>query len=454
MSSTPLQILRLSTLVLNGAYTKFTKQSVTDKATMARELAKYVEQGLINMNDISSCAPFDPVVANTSAVNSVANQAHDASLQALGRIDSIQDNVNALQNEFNARIKSLENIKADGIDKSAIESKVNELILDAFKPVQKIIADADLGDAVANAVAVHKIDRRSCLDVFGIDLPLAFDIYNDPSAPAIDPYFVWTPDILESFAMLQDTDSNGWLGGDKGTGKTQSAQQFSARTGRGFMRYNFEKYTEASHYLGDTGIKSGSTEFEIGDFLSAYTHPSTVILLDEISNTPADQLAPLNGYLEPNARVNYKGRSWSKAKGVIILGADNTLMCGDPTGRYSMTKEMNSSLADRFSLVIKFTHLDKALEIKAVVNHTGCNPQLASHIVSAIAVARAKVQSQEIIDAPSIRQIVAFIRALKFMTVDKAWQQTIVNRQPPESGLALEGIRVACLDDKLIQSLI
>jgi MoxR-like ATPase len=135
----------------------------------------------------------------------------------------------------------------------------------------------------------------------------------------------------------------------------------------------------------------------------------------------------------------------------MIMGADNTLGNGDDSGRYAGTRSMNSSLLDRFARVLPFKYLPEATEVQALVRHTGCTEKLARHVVKAINLARAKVDTGDIVDAPSLRQLVAFIRALDLLSVDEAWATTIASKQPPESLLALEAIRLASIDVSLIE---
>jgi len=170
------------------------------------------------------------------------------------------------------------------------------------------------------------------------------------------------------------------------------------------------------------------------------------ILLDEITNADSGELAPLNGFLEPNAKVTYGGRVWSKADGVVIFGADNTLLNGDVTGRYAGTRTTNTALADRFTAVVKFTFLPLALEVEAVVKHTGCHLDLALHVLKAVHTARAKVETGDILDAPSIRQVIGFIQAVPYLGMTDAWEAVMVNRQVEDSGIALRGIGSACLN--------
>jgi hypothetical protein len=65
-------------------------------------------------------------------------------------------------------------------------------------------------------------------------------------------------------------------------------------------------------------------------------------------------------------------------------------------------------------------------------------------------VLRSKVDSGDIIDAPSIRQMVAFIEAARVLPVAEAWRSAIAARQPAESEAALTAVYSACIDEALV----
>lgn len=309
--------------------------------------------------------------------------------------------------------------------------------------------------ALIAATAAPK-GQMSCANAFGVDLRdragrhVMVDVWDDPEAEQIDPSYIWTDSLLRRLVLGQG--SNLWLGGPKGTGKSEALRQFAARTGRRYVRINFRKYTSSEEYIGATGLAAGATSFQPGPFLRAYQHPGCVVLLDEISNADPGELAPLNGLLEPNAAVSIGGSVWRRAQGVYIAAADNTLGTGDQSGRYAGTRGMNSALMDRFGLVSRMDYLPRSLEVDALVRHTGCTQALAEHVMDAITTCRAKVDSGEIIDAPSIRSAVAFIRALALMDPAEAWADTIVARQPVESHPALAAVYTACINTDIIEA--
>lgn len=340
------------------------------------------------------------------------------------------------------------------VDPAAVTAQVTAAVRDGFDAFR---STAQGREAEVLAIAdAQPLGQSSALALFGLDIATSKGAtvqvmqYASPLAEAPDPLFIWTETPLRHLIHAERTGQNVWLGGPKGTGKTETVRQYAARTGRPFARINFHKYSTAEEIIGATGLNNGATEFQPGPFLRAYTTPGCVILLDEPTNADPGELAILNGLLEPTAAVTIGGSVWRRAPGVIICAADNTLTNGDSSGRYSGTRQMNSAFADRFSSVIAFDYLPLATEIDAIVQHTGCNRNLAEHVMQAITIARSKVSTGDIIDAPSIRSVIAFIRALDMFPVRDAWNCSIAARQPEESALALQGIYEASINESFI----
>lgn len=481
------EISRIPTAVRKGAIHMFgIRVNISTPIEEIDALTDYVVNSSAPPNDtigvIRKATPVAPPVSGTDpalgaqldATSAVASRAETTALDALQRANAVQvDLLKKLEglsdsvvstakfaSGIASRLDKAETaIGAVNIDEDSITRAVNKVVADAFAPFKTAVETAGVQTAVADLASVYVTETKSAKEVFGIEVldpkgnPVMVNIWNDPSAPAIDPYFVWTEKVLRHFLLADATESPMWMGGDKGTGKSESARNFAGYTGRAFKRINFTKQTQVEEFIGATGYDpSKGTFFEKKDFLMGYTHPSTVILLDEPTNLDPAILAILNGFLEPNSAVSYGGAVHKRATGVLVFGADNTLGSGDESGRYAGTKVMNSALIDRFAQVIRMEYLPLDAEIDAVTRHTGCTKDLAKHVLKAVRVARQKVQSADIVDAPSIRSVVAFIKALKVLPVKDAWDATIANRQPSESATALEAIRVACIDETFISN--
>jgi MoxR-like ATPase len=476
-----LEILKLPIGVVLGAYAlrgvgTFNGTPSEQKSKAADYLVSCIKANHLTLDDIKQALPLPPVVtvgSDVSAVTAVATRAEASALDAHHAISKVtgilQDITGRLNQEEHYRRTGLTEVKDAlstlehkvgqvSIDDRKVQDAVAKVVADAFKPFEQAVKAAGAQAVVADLASVRVVETKTCAEAFGVDVvdakgnPLTVDIWNDPSAPAVDPHFIWTADILSHLILSQDTGESVWFGGPKGTGKSETARQFAAVTGRAFKRINFHKYTSAEDYIGAVGLENGQTVFKRGDFLAAFTHPSTVILLDEVTNADPGELAPLNGFLEPNSAVSFGGSVQTRAPGVLVFAADNTLGNGDDSGRYAGTRQMNSALVDRFARVVQFDYLPFQFEMEALVRHTGCNPKLAAHVLKAVSVARAKVQTGEVIDAPSIRSVIAFIRALRVLPIDKAWATTIAARQPAESLPGLSAIYASCISETTINS--
>ena len=476
-----MEILQLPIAVVLGAYALRGHGTLTgtppeQKSKAADFLVSCIRANNLTLDQIRNATPVAPVstpAVDVSAITAVANRAETSALDAHTAIskvtDILRDITTRLDQEAHYRRTGLSEVK-DGlfslehkvgqvsIDDRKVAEAVAKVVADAFKPFEQAVKAAGAQAVVADLASVCVVDVKTCYDAFGVDVvdakgnPLNVSIWNDPTAPAVDPHFIWTADILQHLILSQDTGESVWFGGPKGTGKSETARQFAAVTGRAFKRINFHKYTSAEDYIGAVGLENGQTVFKRGDFLAAFTHPSTIILLDEVTNADPGELAPLNGFLEPNSAVSFGGSVQTRAPGVLVFAADNTLGNGDDTGRYAGTRQMNSALVDRFARVVQFDYLPLQSEVEAVVRHTGCHPKLAEHVLSAVTVARAKVQTGEVIDAPSIRSVIAFVRALRVLPVDKAWATTVAARQPAESLPGLTAIYLSCISETYINS--
>jgi MoxR-like ATPase len=441
--------------------------NLSTKIDRVNWLVEQIDNGRLTFDQVQNAtpvvnAPLTIDTARVDALEAVANRAHGYALQGLDATRAVESAVTLMVQKIAASEVALDQIAkmqaASLVDDSKVAADVASAIAKAFAPFKQAVIDAGAQGVVASATSATVVDRKTVLDAFGVDVRdtsgnhLYVDIWDSPDAPPVDVNFVWSEDILKYLLLAQDKGENLWFGGEKGTGKSETAKQFAARTGRAFTSINFHKYTTTEDYVGSVGLEGGATVFKRGAFLTAFTAPSTVILLDEISNCDAGELAPLNGFLEPNSAVNFGGQPQRRAQGVLIFAADNTLTNGDSSGRYSGTRQMNSSLADRFSHVVQFEFLSHDQEIEALVRHTGCHQGLATHVVRAINAARAKVDTGDIIDAPSIRSALAFIRGLTVLSVDQAWHSAITARQPAESRAALDAIKAAYINKNDIAS--
>lgn len=444
--------------------------TATTKAQAIDVLAGAVKQGKITIAQIKAAmtVPTTSTVLNATvssagqpafatdpkveAAAQVASRAEAVALDARGLADRAGDQIVRLMQESRALSGEVKNLSREigtlrdsKADPQAIKQAIKSTVEAALGP---IIQAAQVNGTVQQVKAAASTpEMRTVAEVFGVALndikgnPLTVEYWADPSAPAVDPHYIWQESILRALVISANTGTPVWLGGEKGTGKTQAAMQWAARTGRAFTRINFHKYSSAEEYLGATGLVNGQTEFVPGPFLTAYTHPGAVILLDEPTNADPGELAPLNGALERGTpRVNIGGQVWARANGVMTIAADNTLTNGDASGRYAGTRTMNSALADRFGYILPVTWLPAAQEADALARITGCSKTLANLVVDVLTLCRAKAATGDLVDAPSIRSAIAWIEAMPALGIRAAWDIAVAARQPAESAVQLEAL--------------
>jgi cobaltochelatase CobS len=336
-----------------------------------------------------------------------------------------------------------------------IRAAMRQAVADAWGPV-RAAAEANGTEADVRAQVAGPAGRASALDVFGIDArdargrPLMFSTWAD-TAPPVDACHIWTEPVLRMLALAEATGRNAWLAGPAGVGKSQTVQQYAARTGRAFERFQMHKLAGADDFLGAVGIKAGDTVFQPGPILRAFTTPGAVCLIDEPATGSPAVMAVLNGLLEPGQpRISHGEKVYTRATGNLFFGADNSNGQGDTGGRFAGVQTMNTATMDRFSFVVPLTYLDPSDEAAALVLHTGCTQRMADHVIQAFTLARSKVEAGDLIDPPTFRQAIAFAQACSVLPPSEAWRVTIAARQPMESQVALAAIYSAAIDETII----
>lgn len=332
---------------------------------------------------------------------------------------------------------------AASVDPEAVRAEIVAQVTSILSPLRERLLEAP---EAAQTLFSGVVERKTCLDVFGLDLrdvmgnPLMVDLYDCESAPAVDPDYVWQSNVLHMLLCGQDG-HNVWLSGDRSVGKTSAAIQFAARTRRPITRINFHRGMDAMELFGSKSLQDGSTYHEESAFTSGFQVPGMVLLLDEPTNARSECVAQLNAFLEPNCAVSYGDKTYRRANGVVVVACDNTTGNRDNTGRFVGTQPLNAALIDRFGFSETVTWLDPWSEAKVYVARTGCPLPVAEEVVKIWNVSRAQTGDGLLVDAPSVRNAVAFITGLsRGLPTATAWRAAVVNKQPAESAAQLQTI--------------
>lgn len=420
---------------------------------------------------VASTAPAPSPAVSPAAVQTVVDAAV-SSLNAdilrlsqndrdfLANIANINDNIvdvnKRLESAVNQIGRDIQSVSRTPVIDA--DAAVADAVDKAFGKFRRLVEDNNAEQIIADAVAVRVIAQRTALDVFGVDIrdasgnQVLVNVFNHPEAPAIDDSYIWPEEALR-YALLAQEESlnpnpaippNVWLAGDRGTGKTQFASQFAARTGCQLVRINFDRHLERLDFIGGKGLENGETVFQKASLLQGYLQPGTVILLDEIGFANPANVANLQALLEANAEVSFDGIKFRRASGVVVFAADNSTGNRDDSGRFKGVQEQNSALLDRFPYTVKFDFLPPIIESGLIQRRTGASAELADNIVRVLNVARQQTVTGEIIDAPSLRQAFALAAAIhRGIKPETAWVSAVSNKSPSESRTALDAIALS-----------
>jgi hypothetical protein len=210
----------------------------------------------------------------------------------------------------------------------------------------------------------------------------AIAVCDHPAAPRIDPDYVWTPGVLASLVACDVKGLNLWAYGPAGTGKTESAEQYAARTKRPFVRIAIDRATEPDQIIGQWVLDAaGGMRWQDGKLTAAFRQPYCVILIDEPTLMRAGALAIFQTALDQRRLYLPGGEVVEAAQGIFVIAADNTSGVGDDTGRYVDTSATNAAFLDRFALRVAYTHLSPAVEAGMICKRTRL-PLAACRIMS------------------------------------------------------------------------
>ena len=230
--------------------------------------------------------------------------------------------------------------------------------------------------------------------------------------------------------------------GTAGTGKTSFAEQLAARTGRPFILISCDDTTEAPELVGMTVPHEGSVRWQDGVLTAAMRTPHAIVLIDEPSVARSGALMVLQNVLAARVlTVKETGEVVRAAAGVTFIVADNTNGTGGGTAEgYEGTRRLNRATLDRFSLSLKLDYMAPAEEAAALVDHTGCTPQLANVLVECAGLTR----KARVTHALGLRRLIAWAECLTDgIAPRRAFEFTILNsaakddREPLEQCCAL-----------------
>jgi MoxR-like ATPase len=405
-----------------------------------------------NADDLAKLAV--EVCALTTKADATFEDSITLRTEVLGLARKVQDEVAAIQ----------------GVDYDKVNKSIRSAVADLFATFKQ----ADQFSVVAPTVAAAypKTNREEAQHLFDGDLfylddegntvdfsTFEVEVWDDPAAPAVVPDYIFSPAALHQtlIALSTTIPHNTWLGGERGTGKTEFVTQVAARLKRKLFRINFDAGIERSEFIGSNTIEGGDVVWKGGVLTQAIRHAGAIVLLDEVGFARAENISPLHAVTERSIHrsllIAETGEHIPVSTGVVFFAADNSSGHGDESGNFAGVREQNSAFLDRFSYSLRFEYLPEDDEVELITKRTGLRADATRSLVKFANVARAKARAGLLTQPPSLRQLFAWASAVQEgMPVGLAFNNSIVHKFPADCEAELRGAYAASIDSAQLKS--
>lgn len=237
--------------------------------------------------------------------------------------------------------------------------------------------------------------------------------------PATDPTFFVDPKLGGLFDFIQASApeaKNIMLVGPHGCGKTETAVQFAARTGKPLLIMDCAHTREGYLWWGRMHVSNGTTFFKPSEFFNAVEAGNHVILLDELNRVDSTILSPLMPLLDDRRKTHVPDTDH-----VLKVGPGTVFFATMNEGsQYTGTSALDAAIQDRFSYRIEVTYLEKSEEVRVLVDRTGIDRVAATKLVELAQTVRKKAigYGATLSNTISTRQLIATAGLFKKMGVN------------------------------------
>ncbi len=214
---------------------------------------------------------------------------------------------------------------------------------------------------------------------------------NGAFVPSIDPTFFITSDIESLFRRVsilsKKSTQKVLLRGPHGAGKTETAMQYAARTGKQILIMDCANLREARDWFGYKTIEDGKIVWHTSQFDKVISKGNCVILLDEANRvhpTIFNTLYPL---------LDGRGFTYFEEKGGCITVGPNVVFFStmNEGAAYTGTTTTDVAMRDRLGQrTVEVTYLPADKEVELLVKRTGIKEKPAKDLVNIANQIRAK----------------------------------------------------------------
>ena len=195
----------------------------------------------------------------------------------------------------------------------------------------------------------------------------ALSMVSSSMVPAVmDDYVAWGHHKDIEKIIRSGINSNVYVTGLSGNGKTTMIEQVCAKLKREMFRVNITAQTDEDDLLGGFRLVNGETKFVYGPVVEAMQR-GAVLLLDEVDLGLAPIMC-LQPVLEGKGVFLKKTGEWiTPAAGFVVLATANTKGEGSDDGMFMHTNIQNEAFLDRFAFTYDQAYASKAIEKKILI---------------------------------------------------------------------------------------
>jgi MoxR-like ATPase len=232
--------------------------------------------------------------------------------------------------------------------------------------------------------------------------------------PAIDPDYLFDPNVLGLVVSALERGENSWVHGPKGAGKSELVKNISAYTGRPLFEigcsWDMDKYTLVGGMKPDG---SGKLAWQDGVFCKAIRTAGAIIAIEEPSAARDDFRFVIQTAADRRRfTVEETGEVIPFADGVVLIALDNTDGYGDSTNQYAGTSRVNEAFLDRFPRKIGVETPPQQKLAAIITQRTGLPAQASDMLAALMKVTESMMVKNQLSTSLSLRPVLTLARDL------------------------------------------